>query len=634
MPDEPTRDADTEIEARTTAGTDPAESDTVDPETLARLPEFYTPRVSPDGDELAFFHDTSGRMELYSLSLADDRRAGNGEWTQWSDGNIPRSLSGAVAWGHDGEQCYFHHDTDGDEQNDIHAISRVGETETIIETDGQAFLVGVAPDGEYLLYVADEGEQLNLYRYDRRTGTREQLTAHDRPVVGGYVTLDADGEAIAYATNEADNPENRDVYVVDPNGGEPRRLDIGETGAQATVGDWFPDGERLLVGDDTPDLDRVGVYDLREDTVSWLSDGTAVEEPVSVSPDGKRAVALRTREAATVPVVYDLAADESRELDLREGVSRPVGGRDGGFVGRSRLLCTHQTGTKRSEVVGYDLDADGVETVLAAEYGDVDPAAFVAPEYVTYESADGLEIGALLYEPREEPGPAIVKVHGGPTARSKRGFDRYTQFLVNQGYAVLDPNYRGSTGRGREFRNRIRNDWGGMEQVDVRRGAEWLAERDSVAPDRIAVFGVSYGGYSTYCQLTMHPEPWACGVAWVGMTDLLALYDESMAHFQSYLEDQLGDPATNEAFYRERSPIAHVANVDAPICMLHGTNDPRCPISQARRLRDALEERGLEAGEDGMFEYTELGAEGQGSTDVEQKVRAFSLLADFLNRRL
>lgn len=453
----------------------------------------------------------------------------------------------------------------------------------------------MAPDGEYLLYVADEGERLNLYRYDRRTGTREQLTAHDCPVVGGYVTLDADGEAIAYATNEADNPENRDVYVVDPNGGEPRRLDIGETGAQATV------------GDDTPDLDRVGVYDLREDTVSWLSDGTAVEEPVSVSPDGKRAVALRTREAATVPVVYDLAADESRELDLREGVSRPVGGRDGGFVGRSWLLCTHQTGTKRSEVVGYDLDADGVETVLAAEYGDVDPAAFVAPEYVTYESADGLEIGALLYEPREEPGPAIVKVHGGPTAWSKRGFDRYTQFLVNQGYAVLDPNYRGSTGRGREFRNRIRNDWGGMEQVDVRRGAEWLAERDSVAPDRIAVFGVSYGGYSTYCQLTMHPEPWACGVAWVGMTDLLALYDESMARFQSYLEDQLGDPATNEAFYRERSPIAHVANVDAPICMLHGTNDPRCPISQARRLRDALEERGLEAGEDGMFEYAELG---------------------------
>lgn len=82
MPDEPTRDADTEIEARTTAGTDPAESDTVDPETLTRLPEFYTPRVSPDGDELAFFHDTSGQMELYSLSLADDGRAGNGEWTQ------------------------------------------------------------------------------------------------------------------------------------------------------------------------------------------------------------------------------------------------------------------------------------------------------------------------------------------------------------------------------------------------------------------------------------------------------------------------------------------------------------------------------------------------------------------------
>ncbi len=601
---------------------------TIEPETLARLPEVYVPRVSPDGREVAFFHDRSGRMELYTLELS------GGEWTQWSDGNVPRNLSGGLLWGADGERIYFHRDEDGDEQNDIHAISRDGRTEAVVETDGQAFLADVSPDGRSLLYAADEEAQLNLHQYDRDTGTRSQLTAHERPVWPRGVEYAPDGGTVVYGTNETDDPENRDVYVVDSDGGDPRRLAIGETGAVARAADWFPDGDRLLVGDNTPDLDRVGVYDLREDTVSWLGDGTVVERPVCVSPDGRLALALRTRRAATVPVVYDLETDESRELDVSVGVARPVGGRDGGFAGDRTLLLANETGTSRREVVTYDLQSDETESVVGAHYGEVDPSVFVSPEYVTYESEDGLEIGGLLYESRDTPGPAVVKVHGGPTAQSMRRFDLPAQVLATQGYTVLDPNYRGSTGRGREFQNRIRNDWGGMEQVDVRRGAEWLADRDSVDPDRIAVFGGSYGGYSAYCQLTMHPGPWAAGVAWIGMTDLLALHEESMPHFRSTLEDHLGDPGENEAFYRERSPVEHVENISAPAYVVHGENDPRCPLSQAELFREALEERGWTEGENGEFEYAVLGEEGHGSTDAEQKVRMYGLLTDFLRRRL
>jgi dipeptidyl aminopeptidase/acylaminoacyl peptidase len=225
-----------------------------------------------------------------------------------------------------------------------------------------------------------------------------------------------------------------------------------------------------------------------------------------------------------------------------------------------------------------------------------------------------------------------VKVHGGPPSQSTQGFDIYTQFLVSQGYTVLEPNYRGSTGSGREFKNAINGDWGGMEQVDVRRGAEWLVENADVDPDRVAVFGGSYGGYSAYCQMTMHPEPWAAGVAWTGVTDLHALFEESMPQFKTTLKRYLGDPAENADLYRERSPVEHVDGVEAPIAIVHGVNDPRCPISQARRFRDALEERGLSDPDD--FEYTELGEEGHGSTDLDQKVRAFELVGDVLDRRL
>ena len=600
----------------------------IEPETLASLPSFYSPSVSPDGDELAFFHDRSGRMELYTLSLPD------GEWEQWSDGTVPRSLSGGLEWAADGERIYFHRDENGDEQNDIHAIDRDGETEAVVETDGQSYLASVDPEGEFLVYASNHAGQMNLHRFDLASGESTPLTEHEDRVQWYGAGLSPDGTQVAYATNESDDPENRDVFVVDIDGGDPRKLDIGETGATAGTGDWFPDGQRLLVGDDTPDLGRVGVHHLETGETEWLSDGDGEETPAMVSPDGEFALAMRTRKAATVPVVYDVSTGESRELVVPTGVATGVGGEDGGFVDERRIVLTNQTGTERQSVLLYDLDADEETTVIEPEYDGVDPSLFVEPEYVTYESEDGLEVGALLYEVRTDPGPAVVYVHGGPTAQTKRRFNLYLQFLVSEGYTVLAPNYRGSTGRGREFRNRIRNDWGGMEQVDIRCGAEWLAERDSVDPDRIAVVGGSYGGYSAFCQMTMYPEPWAAGVARVGMSDLELLYEESMPHFKSILEDMLGDPEENRDLYRERSAINHVENLQAPIYVIHGVNDPRCPISQARSFRDAMEGEGLVEGEDGDFEYTELGEEGHGSTDIEQKVRAFELLADFLDRRL
>ena len=600
----------------------------VEPETLASLPSFYAPTLSPGGEELAFYHDTSGRMELYTLSLDD------GEWTQWSDGNVPRDLSGGIEWAPDGDSIYFHRDEAGNEQNDIHSITHEGETEPVVETDGQSYLMSAGPDGASLVYASNHAGQMNLHRYDLDADESIQLTEHEDRVSHYAGAVSPDGARVAYATNESDDPENRDVYVVETAGGEPRRLDIGETGATAGVGDWFPDGERLLVGDDTPNLGRVGVYDLGDDSVRWLSAGDGVEQPAAVSPDGDRALALRTRKAATVPVSYDLSTGESQELDVPAGVAGSIGGAHGGFVDGASLLLTNQSGTERNAVLRYDLDADETGTVLEPEYDGVDPSLFVEPEYLTYESEDERDIGALLYETRDEPGPAVVYVHGGPTVQTRRGFNIYLQFLVSEGYTVLAPNYRGSTGRGRAFRNLIREDWGGMEQVDIRRGAEWLAGRDSVDPERIAVVGGSYGGYSAYCQMTMHPEPWAAGVARVGMSDLQALYEESMPHFKSVLEDMLGDPEDNERLYRERSAINHVENIQAPISIIHGVNDPRCPISQARLFRDALEEQGLTAGEDGDFEYTELGEEGHGSTDIDQKIRSFEMLADFLDRRL
>jgi dipeptidyl aminopeptidase/acylaminoacyl peptidase len=215
-----------------------------------------------------------------------------------------------------------------------------------------------------------------------------------------------------------------------------------------------------------------------------------------------------------------------------------------------------------------------------------------------------------------------------------RRFSYRVQFLLSRGYSVLQVNYRGSTGRGREFVQELYDDWGGAEQGDVATGAEHvLDEYDWLDEDRVAVYGGSYGGYSANWQMVQYPDLYDAGVTWVGVSDLFDMYENTMPHFRTELMvKNLGEPDENEDIYRERSPVNYVENVDAPFLIVHGVNDPRVPVSQARILRDALDDAGFAEGDD--YEYEELGEEGHGSGDIDQKIRSLELLDDFLDRRI
>lgn len=607
-------------------------ADTVPIEELAGLPEFYHPIVSPDGSRVAFYYDDSGRNELCVMDVE------SGELRQVTHGEVPRNARWYPRWDASGDRVFFHLDQDGDEQNDVLAVDLDGEVEAVVEPDGQAIIEDSTTDA--LLYASDAGTQLNLYRSNFSSGEVRQLTEYDQPVRGGEFS--PGGGRIAYVANESDRLENLDGYVMKADGSEKRRLDVGEDGSQTRIGGWFPDGDRLLVSDDTANLRRVGVYDLASDDVGWLGPHEHEESAVAVSPDGAHVLVTRTRRAATMPVVYDVETGTGRELDLPEGVAGlPGGGSAGGvFADDSTLVLAHSTASTRKQLYRYDLETDESTVLLEATYGDVGSDTFVDATYVEYESDDGLEIGGLLYDPRDGPMraagetsvPGVVMVHGGPHFHASRRFSLYVQFLVSRGYAVFQPNYRGSTGRGREFKHAIHGDWGGKEQADVAAGGRWLMDRDWIDEDRVAVFGGSYGGYSVYCQLTQYPTLWTTGIAWIGITDLHRLYAEDMPHFQHQLLMQMGDPEENHDLWRDRSPIEHVDEMERPVFMIHGVNDPRCPVEQARRFRDALVDRDWSAGSD--FEYEEMGEEGHGSTDIEQQIRVFRLLDDYLDRRL
>lgn len=591
-------------------------------ESLASLPTFHHPTVSPDGSTVALYYNETGRNELYLLDGA------TGEMNQLSSGEVPRNARWHVDWSAEGEFVYFHLDAAGDEQNDIYAVDRDGAVEPVVEMDGQVTLADVVEDR--LLVGSTAGGQMNLYDHDLASTETTKLTDYERAVWGGLFL--PDGERIVYSTNETDVFENMDAYVANADGSDPRNLAIGETGAETTVSDWGSN-EKLLVSDNTEDLSRVGVYDLASEMVTWFGNLAYEEQAVQFLSD-ERVLALRTRRAAVVPVVYDVESGEGYELDLPEGVAT-VPQQGEAELSENRVLVTHTTSDRRSELLAYDLDTDSSDVLLDAEYGDFDPTQFFDAEYVTFDSHDGLEIEALLYDSGERPSPLIVNPHGGPRSADYRSFSERTQFLLARGYSVLQVNYRGSTGRGREFVELLYDDWGGDEQADIAAGVRHALEtREWIDADRVIVFGGSYGGYSAFCQLLQYPELYAAGIAWIGVTDLEDMYENTMPHFRTeLLERYLGTPEENPSIYAERSPVNHVENLAAPLLIGHGVNDRRVPISQARLFRDALDEAGFEEGEEGDYEYVELGEEGHGSSDIDQKIRLYRLLDAFLKRR-
>lgn len=271
-----------------------------------------------------------------------------------------------------------------------------------------------------------------------------------------------------------------------------------------------------------------------------------------------------------------------------------------------------------------------------AEYGSIDRHDLATAEYVLYHSFDKKEIFGILWKPKDantkKLAPAVILVHGGPGGQNFLDFDLYAQVLCSSGFAVFQPNYRSSSGYGKEFLEANLNDWGGGDLQDIVHAAKYLANVAWIDRKRIAIAGGSYGGYLTYMAAVKTPEIWRACIAWIGITDLHKLYENSMPHFKYFLRYFMGDPEQNQALWRDRSAITHVRNFKGPLLIVHGVSDPRCPIEQARIFRDKLVELGFREGAD--FEYIELREEGHGSNDPEQKVRIFELFTDFLERHI
>jgi dipeptidyl aminopeptidase/acylaminoacyl peptidase len=347
-------------------------------------------------------------------------------------------------------------------------------------------------------------------------------------------------------------------------------------------------------------------------------------------PDG-RAIAYLHNEDAAVSLrrVFTVSHADHAVSDIPGMHASPDIGPDSDttaflFSSPSRPWDVYVTGERA-------IEARAITRSLPAT---IDPQTLVEPSHVSYSGAGGEDVPALLFIPYAEAlrgekiPPAIINIHGGPTAQHHREWNVATQVFVNAGFVVLAPNPRGSTGYGKKWREANRRDWGGKDLEDIARGAAWLGDSKLADPERIGVYGVSYGGYLTLMSVALRPDRYAAGVSVVGVVSWKTMVETTRGDLREYLLRELGDPAKDADLYRERSPLTHASKIRAPLLVLQGENDPRVPRSEAEQVVKALRDGGQ------THDYHVYPGEGHGFRVNENRIDALRRALDWFDRHL
>ncbi|WP_119304564.1 S9 family peptidase [Dongia deserti] len=595
--------------------------DTLEPflDRLFRVSEPWGARLSPDGRYLAWIAGNLGdATQLWRAPadgsappqrwIANDRDC---DWFFWAPG------SASVILGQS---------RDGDERVGLSQIALDGTTRALTEERPDFYIQGgqIDPSGRFLVYAANRdpatGREIEtnvIYRHEIATGERVALARLQR---AAYVTprLSPEGKQVLYYRKDRD-PAGEQLWLVGMDGSRDREI-LNEGDKRKVEGLWAPDSRQIVVTAEAEAHQRVGVLDSATDQVQWLIDDPALMISGAHWPKrSDRIVVTETRGARDLAYLVDPASGQRTLFPGLEGAFLPVGpAADGAWIGY------HYDARHPTRLVRQSGDA----TVSLSDIPDrrIAAAELAAAEDFRWQSGDGVEIQGWLCRPKGTVRGAIILVHGGPTAHSEDAFDPELQYLVAAGFAVLQPNYRGSTGFGLLFQESIKQEgWGGREQDDIACGAKALIARGVAAAGRIGVTGTSYGGYSSWCQITRTPPDIIKAAAPIcGMTDLVVDYETTRPDLRPYSEEMIGgSPAQVLERYRERSPIHFVERIRGRLMIVQGLNDPNVTPQNVTDVRRRLDAAGI------PYELLLFEDEGHGISKPENRKHLCRRLARF-----
>lgn len=563
---------------------------------------FNAYQITPDGQKTALTASATDSTFAETFFPSDNRilveadkggneishlyvRASDGTLTDLTPGEKTRAYF--LGWNRSGDTFFVATNARDESTDDVYAYSAADYSSKLVYRNDGKEISAISPDGTRLALIENvSSADANIYLVDlsAEAPVPELITPHTGNIAYTTYGFTPDGLKLVYGTNE-----------------------YGEF-TQAWTHDIATGGKAALVTADWDVLD------------------------VSFSPSGRYRVSTVNADGLWEVTLLDTASGKPLALTgVPDGeVSQTCFNAD-----ETRLAFGVNTDTSPRNIYVADLTTGAATRLTSALSPEIDEANLVTASIVRYRSFDGLEIPSIFYVPKtatpETPAPAVVWVHGGPGGQSQKGYAADIQFLVNNGYAVLAANNRGSSGYGKTFFHMDDRRHGQEDLQDIVWGRTYLESLDYIDGDRIGIIGGSYGGFMTAAALAFEPEVFDAGINIFGVTNWVRTLESIPAWWGSFrvaLYDEMGDPATDAERHRAISPLFHAAGIVRPMLVVQGANDPRVLQVESDEIVAAVRANGV------PVEYVVFPDEGHGFEKKVNRITAAEAYLAFLDRYL
>ncbi|MBW8874051.1 MAG: S9 family peptidase [Acidobacteria bacterium] len=579
---------------------------------------------SPDGRKILVGSNQTGVANVFSISVD------GGKPVQLTDSKV--SSIQPVGYFPNDERLLYLSDQGGNEKSHLYVQSPDGSVRDLTPGDKlRAEFEGWAPDEKSFFLSTNERDPaaMDLYEMSVDGYERKLLYTNDGGFLIGAISPDRRWVALVKAISSSDSV----IYLYDRTAAKLTRLTPETPNEDVTnAPETFSrdNGSLYYATNQGSEFAYLVRYELatgkRTDLVRTHWDVAGA----GLSRDGRFLTVAINNDARTELRVFDAATLKPVELPTLPGAD--VTGVT--FSKDSSRMAFYAESAGPRDLYVRDVATGQVRQLTHALNPAIDPADLVPAQVVRFKSYDGLEIPGLLYKPLAAAGsrvPALVSVHGGPGGQSRVGYSGFTQFLVNHGYAVYAINNRGSNGYGKKFFTLDDRKHGDADLDDCVASKKMLAATGWVNPDRIGILGGSYGGYMVLAALSFRPQAFAVGVDMYGVSNWLRTLQSIPAWWgpeRDALYKELGDPVKDADYLRRISPLFHADQIERPLIVLQGENDPRVLKKESDEIVEAVRKKGV------PVEYFIFPNEGHGFARKESQEKAYQATLNFLDKYL
>ncbi len=520
----------------------------------------------------------------------------------------------------------YGHDVGGNENQQIYLLDPdTGEEHNLTIGYEHAMHLNFkwTPDGVQIVFAANRRDKGLFDLFTQKIGSKPVLLWEQ--IDPGFLYIyDISPDGRYALINQTISSDQTNFYEVDLQSGVPKRLSDDKTPAVYLAAKYSPNDDSIyLVTDQGSNYQHIIKHSRStgEETIH-----TEIEwdiEQIALSVKGLTYV-------ANVDGVSHLYRD-NKQLVVPEGVISDLTN----DLESGRIAFTLTTPTQPHNACTFEAESDVLLFISQSSHGGIPTERFIQPERIYYPTFDMDEAGrprqvpALLYRPQtnsDQPAPVIVYVHGGPASQFRPEFYGWMQYLIHNGYAILAPNVRGSTGYGRTYMQMDDVEKRMDSVADLAHAAHWLKAQPEFDGDQIVVYGRSYGGFMVLSAMTTYPELWVAGIEFVGISNWVTFLENTSDYRRPHREAEYGRLEHDRKFLQAISPLNHIKKIKVPLLVFHGANDPRVPLSEAEQLVKALTDLGV------PVEFKIFADEGHQFVKLKTHLEVYPMILDFLNR--